>query len=111
MKKAAIIFITLVSVTALLTGLTACKDGDKNQQGMHKGHGDSGSRDTHVVQHYGSKQLKVGDKTVCPVMKDSKFTITKKSLSVEIKGKKYYVCCGGCIDALKKNPDKYLKKK
>ena len=33
-----------------------------------------------------------------------------KKLYYEYKGQKIYVCCKGCIGAIKKDPEKYLKK-
>ena len=44
--------------------------------------------------------------TTCPVQGDP----IDKSLFVDYKGKRIYVCCSGCIDALKKDPEKYIKK-
>lgn len=33
------------------------------------------------------------------------------TISVNVGGKEYKVCCSGCADELKANPDKYIKKK
>jgi YHS domain-containing protein len=44
--------------------------------------------------------------TTCPVM-GSKID---KSLYVDVKGKRVYVCCQECVQAVKANPDKYLDK-
>jgi hypothetical protein len=44
--------------------------------------------------------------TTCPVMKGRKI---KKNLYTDVKGKRIYVCCPGCIKTIKKNPDKYIK--
>lgn len=44
--------------------------------------------------------------TTCPVMGGA----IDKEQFVDVKGKRVYVCCAGCIDAVKKDPDKYLKK-
>ncbi|MEK6794161.1 MAG: TRASH domain-containing protein [Spirochaetota bacterium] len=60
-----------------------------------------------TVQNYASTQAKVGDTVICPVMKEG-FKVTDKSLSVSVKGKKYFICCAKCEGELKKNPDKYL---
>lgn len=43
--------------------------------------------------------------TKCPVMGGD----INKSLYVDADGKRIYVCCGGCIDAVKKNPQKFIK--
>lgn len=44
--------------------------------------------------------------TMCPVMGGK----IDKSLYADVKGYRIYVCCPGCIDQIKKNPDKYIKK-
>ena len=43
--------------------------------------------------------------TKCPVMGGD----VNKSLYVDANGKRIYVCCPGCIDAVKANPQKYIK--
>ena len=43
--------------------------------------------------------------TTCPVMKGSP---VNKSLYVDAEGYRIYVCCGGCIDAVKADPAKYI---
>jgi len=43
----------------------------------------------------------------CPVTG----TAVNKELKSEVNGRVFYVCCSGCIDAIKANPDAYLKKK
>jgi len=45
--------------------------------------------------------------TTCPVMTGQSID---KTLYVDYKGKRIYVCCRGCIAKVKKNPEKYLKK-
>ena len=42
----------------------------------------------------------------CPVMGGK----INKNLFYEYKGQKIYVCCSACIDKVKENPEKYLKK-
>jgi hypothetical protein len=32
-----------------------------------------------------------------------------KNLYVDVKGKRIYVCCKGCIGVVKADPDKYIK--
>jgi len=51
-----------------------------------------------------AKQLK--PQTSCPVMGGD----IDKSKFVDVNGKRIYVCCSMCIDELKKDPDKYIKK-
>jgi YHS domain-containing protein len=52
-------------------------------------------------------EAKVGEKTTCPVMKDT-FVVTEKSPKVEYKGKTYYFCCEDCVGKFKADPEKYL---
>ena len=43
--------------------------------------------------------------TTCPVMKGNP---VNPSLYVDAVGYRIYVCCGGCIDAVKADPAKYV---
>lgn len=51
-----------------------------------------------------AKHLK--PQATCPVTGDP----INKELYVDHKGKRIYVCCATCIDKVKKNPEKYIKK-
>ena len=42
----------------------------------------------------------------CPVMGNP----IDRNLYVDYKGQRIHVCCGGCIEPLKKDPEKYLRK-
>ena len=44
--------------------------------------------------------------TTCPVMEGE----INKSLYADVNGCRIYVCCSGCINEVKKDPDKYIKK-
>jgi ssDNA-binding Zn-finger/Zn-ribbon topoisomerase 1 len=44
--------------------------------------------------------------TKCPVMGGA----INKKLYADVDGKRIYVCCKGCIGAIKKDPAKYIKK-
>lgn len=46
-------------------------------------------------------------KLKCPVM--GTVMAKRDMIPVEIPGKTVYVCCSGCIDELKNNPEKYAK--
>lgn len=35
--------------------------------------------------------------------------IVNKKLFADVKGKRIYVCCPGCIDTIRKDPEKYIK--
>lgn len=43
--------------------------------------------------------------TNCPIMGGK---VDKKSF-VDVKGKRIYMCCPGCADKIKADPDKYIK--
>jgi hypothetical protein len=45
--------------------------------------------------------------TTCPVMEGSPID---RSLFVDHDGKRIYLCCGGCIAVVKKDPQTYIKK-
>ena len=62
-----------------------------------------------VNQTMSASEAKVGDVVCCPVM-GTKFKVTDKSLFAEVNGKRIYVCCPGCVQPLKTDPEKYLKK-
>ena len=44
--------------------------------------------------------------TECPVLGGA----VDKSLFVDYQGKRIYVCCAGCIDTVKSDPEKFIKK-
>jgi len=67
------------------------------------------SNGTCKMQTLGSPEVKPGDTVCCPVM-GTKFTVTKKSYFAVIGDRKVYVCCPGCLEPLKADPAKYLKK-
>jgi len=50
----------------------------------------------------------VGTKATCPVTGEA-FTIDKKTIHAEYKGKHVYFCCGGCKKDFDKDPAKYTK--
>ncbi|WP_372807704.1 hypothetical protein [Pontiella sp.] len=47
------------------------------------------------------------EQTHCPVMQRS---AVDKALWVDVKGKRIYVCCPGCIEKIEANPDKYINR-
>ena len=52
-----------------------------------------------------AKTAKIIPQTTCPVMGGA----VNKKLYVDAQGKRIYVCCAGCINAVKKDPAKYIK--
>ena len=55
-----------------------------------------------------SSPQKEGTKATCPVTGEA-FTIDKKTVHAEYKGKHVYFCCGGCKKDFDKDPAKYVK--
>ncbi len=58
--------------------------------------------------HHGeaTKEVKTTPQTTCPVMGGK----VNKDLYVDHNGKRVYVCCEGCVGAVKKDPETYIKK-
>jgi YHS domain-containing protein len=52
-------------------------------------------------------EAKVGDRTTCPVSKET-FLVAADSPSAEHEGKTYYFCCPGCDGKFKADPKQYL---
>lgn len=48
-----------------------------------------------------------GLQTTCPVMEGKRIN---SRLYVDYQGHRIYVCCNPCVKAVRKNPEKYLKK-
>jgi peptide-methionine (R)-S-oxide reductase len=59
-------------------------------------------------QTYGTPEATEGQTVVCPVTGEN-VKVSANTPDVEIKGKKYYVCCADCGSKLKANPEKYLE--
>jgi YHS domain-containing protein len=51
----------------------------------------------------------VGDRTTCPISGET-FVVTANSPKVEFEGKTYFMCCPGCEEKFKADPQKYLTK-
>jgi len=60
--------------------------------------------DTHATPAAASKPSK--PQTTCPVMGGP----IDKNLYVDAKGKRIYLCCAGCEEAVRTEPEKYIKK-
>lgn len=72
---------------------------------MHKHHAAALSKDS-TAKNTGAHKKVLAPQTTCPVMGNP----IDKTLYVDYKGKRIYVCCAGCIDEVKKDPEKYIKK-
>ncbi len=96
--------ITMLSIvlTLMVAGAGLSKMDGKGSCMEHSKmeHGDHGEEmektDDGKVQTLEAKEAKIGEKVVCPVMKEE-FKVTKKSFYVSYKGKKYYFCCKSCV--------------
>jgi YHS domain-containing protein len=55
--------------------------------------------------HEAKAAQKAAPQTKCPVMGGD----VNKALFVDYGGKRIYVCCPGCLDAIKKDPAKFVK--
>ncbi|MBI4976458.1 MAG: hypothetical protein HZC28_03190 [Spirochaetes bacterium] len=107
MKK--VLMFVAVSVVALTTAFAAetAKPAAKTATTAAKTEMAAKAELKGLEQTLTSKEAKVGDTVVCPVMKMD-FKVTAKSLFVDYKGKKIYVCCKDCVAAMKKDAVKYL---
>jgi len=120
---------TLILIAGMTIGLTATVSGcgkkdDAAQKGdhsethadmSHESHGHEGhdhamhddhSHGDHAAHTEADTDAEFNGNKTCPVMGGA----VNKDLYVDHDGKRIYVCCEGCIDAIKKNPEKYLKK-
>jgi YHS domain-containing protein len=71
-----------------------------------KGEGHHGEHHAQDAKGGEQKFLGKGDGIeTCPVTGEP----VNKSLKNEVNGRTFYVCCEGCADTVKKNPDLYLK--
>ncbi len=53
-----------------------------------------------------SQETAIRPQTRCPVMGGE----IDRNIYVDVKGKRIYVCCRGCDDAIRAEPDIYIKK-
>ena len=60
-----------------------------------------------VAAHAAEKNTEPKKQTTCPVMEGQPI---EKSNYIDIKGYRIYVCCKGCTNQIKANPDKYIKR-
>jgi YHS domain-containing protein len=72
------------------------------------------TKDSHVSAHTWSDELPTDDRAaaiaqkLCPVTKKPLGSMGTP-IKVEIKGRKIFLCCDGCTEAIQANPDRYLK--
>ncbi|MFC1737344.1 hypothetical protein ACFL1X_14625, partial [Candidatus Hydrogenedentota bacterium] len=108
-------FVLLIAILTISMFIAGNVDAQRGGSGT-RGSGTKGS-DTKMVETKGAGTddakkccvtCKVGGKpqTTCPVMGGK---IDKKHFA-DVRGKRIYVCCPGCIEKIKKDPVKYIKK-
>ena len=58
------------------------------------------------------KKHNAESRLICPVMGNpvNKNEAEEKSLTRKYKRKKYYFCCGGCLEKFDRNPEEYTEK-
>ncbi len=89
-KNAITLAVAAVSLTLSLQALAA--DQEHGADGNHQG----------AV----AKEEAITPQKSCPVMGGK----INKDLYVDHDGKRVYVCCKGCVGAVKNDPEKYIKK-
>jgi YHS domain-containing protein len=107
---------SLLSVLAILSLLAVsalAQDAPQNKKEEHQGHHNAQSTEKSTAEktqdpQKGEKQfLGKGDGIeTCPVTGEP----IDKEFKSEINGRIVYVCCPGCLDTIKEDPDLYLKK-
>lgn len=92
----------ITASAVILTSATLAFSADQ----MHLPVKDTTKTLTTVVDKDTAVAPKLKPQTSCPVMNGS----INKKLFVDYKGKRIFVCCGGCIAEVKKDPDAAIKK-
>lgn len=87
-----------------IKNVKAAKDAGHDHHGGHEMAQDKAAEKAKDSE---TKFLGKGDGIeTCPVTGEP----VNKNLKSEVNGQTFYVCCEGCIETVKKNPDAYLKK-
>lgn len=87
--------VSMIAAVGMLAGVVALAED-------HKAANEKNEAVNEAVQN--EEELK--PQTTCPVMGGK----INKDLYVDADGRRIYVCCKGCIGAVKKNPEKYIEK-
>jgi YHS domain-containing protein len=113
----------LFSTAAAMTGCTGSADKQDPKKpaaapaagrGGDKAHADAKAADK-ADETPGLAQLSVEDRVlaekqkVCPVSGEPLGAMAKP-VKITVKGKTVFLCCSGCEEAVRKDPDKYLAK-
>ena len=83
--------------TVTMPGNTMMQPGARHQYGP-------GMQNDSTVMMQGQSMMEA-NQTICPVMGNK----IDKNVYADYKGKRIYFCCGNCLEAFKKNPEKYLQ--
>jgi YHS domain-containing protein len=85
-------------------------EGMHHEETMHMQDGEESAmqKETGVVIREANKD-EAGVPTQCPVM-GTKFKVEEGSIAADYNGKTYYLCCPGCVEPFKNDPEKYLNK-
>lgn len=94
----------LVLLLSLSFGLMACQGHAPDGPAQEPASSPT-TQESQILPNDGTRV--VGDITRCPVSGDV-FTVSSDSPKVEQEGKTYYMCCDGCVDKFKADPDKFL---
>jgi YHS domain-containing protein len=98
-----------LKIVPLITALSLCGNSfcqsNQSQKSM-KMDTMNGGQATHTPDTIKMGKTALVPQTTCPVLGGE----IDKNLFVDYKGKRIYVCCAGCINDVKKDPEKYIKK-
>jgi YHS domain-containing protein len=96
----AVLFIVTLANYGKVFGMSCCSDKSSSQAAASKAPESAKPADS-------SKAVDAGNK-ICPVLGEPIDEATKATYEYE--GKVYNFCCTGCIEAFKKEPQKYIDK-
>jgi YHS domain-containing protein len=98
----------LIASTFLCISLTSACGGNKPAANTAMNHGDKAAP-VNPADLKAPGDAAVGDRTTCPISGET-FVVTANSPKVEFEGKTYFMCCPGCEEKFKADPQKYLTK-
>jgi YHS domain-containing protein len=99
------IIATVSTAIIIAAGFLFAQTGDSSIRVSEKGKKHVTATPDTAKKDTSTAKKTLASQTTCPVMGGA----VNKKLFVDYKGKRIYVCCPGCIDELKSNPEKYIK--